>query len=268
MFLNSNTKTNLMAIRIGPAGIGTPAKEGLRKIKELGLTAAEVEFTYGIKMTNEQAKDIGEIAKKLGISLSVHAPYYINLATKDKTKLESSKRRIILSCERAHYLGAKHVVFHCGYYQNLSKEKCYLLIRNAIVEIQETINRNKWNVVLCPETTGKQSQFGSLDELIRLVKEIGCGICIDFAHLEARSGKEPDYDEIIKKIKGINNITSHFSGIEYGERGERRHIMTPDDKIKRLLQAIKKNKIDITIINESPNMIEDSLKTLKILNEI
>lgn len=257
-----------MEILIGPAGLGTPAIEGLKKIKKLGLTAAEVEFTYGIRITNVQAKEIGALATRLGISLSVHAPYYINFASYDKRKLAISKRNILNSCERAHYLGAKHVVFHPAYYGKLSKEKCYEIVKDAIIDIQKIIEKNKWNVILCPETTGKRSQFGDLDELIRLSKETGCGICIDFAHLEARYNKKPDYGQVIKKIKDVKHLTSHFSGIEYSEKGEIRHILTPESKINELLIALKKNKISITIINESPDMINDSLKTLKLLKKI
>ncbi len=257
-----------MAILVGPAGIGAPAEEGLKIIKKLGLSAAEVEFTYGIRMSNARAKEIGMLARQFRISLSVHAPYYVNFASDDKKKLAISRRNILNSCERAHYLGAKHVVFHPAYYGKMSKEKCYKIVKDAIIDIQKTIKKNKWNVILCPETTGKQSQFGDLDELIRLSKETGCGICIDFAHLEARYNKKPDYDEIIKKIKDVKHLTAHFSGIEYTEKGERRHIATPEGRIRELLITLKKNKISITIINESPDMIDDSIKTLKILKKL
>ena len=98
-----------MKVLFGPAGLGTPAVEGLERCKKLGLGAAEVEFTYGVRMTNATAKQIGAAAKRLGIKLSVHAPYYINLASKEKSKLNASKKRILQSCERAHYLGASPV---------------------------------------------------------------------------------------------------------------------------------------------------------------
>jgi len=122
----------------------------------------------------------------------------------------------------------------------------------------------KFNVVLCPETTGKKSQFGSLDELVKLSKETGCGVCVDFAHLLARDGKV-DYDDVLKKIKDVKEITGHFSGIEYSEKGERRHILTNEKDIEKLLKALKKHKINIAIINESPDPFGDAVKSKKIL---
>lgn len=254
-------------VRFGPAGFGMPAFEALPKLKELGLNAAEVEFTYGIRMSIADAKKIGELAKKLDIALSVHAPYYINLASEDKKKIEMSKKRIIESCERAHWLRAKNVVFHAAYYGKYTKEECYNIVKKAILDMQEVIKKNKWQVSLAPETTGKASQFGSLDELLKLKKETGCSLCIDFAHLEAREQKI-NYKEIFDKLKHEKHIQSHFSGIEYTNKGERRHIITPESKLKELLSWVKRYNLTITIINESPLPYEDSLKALKIWKQI
>ncbi|MCX8194060.1 MAG: TIM barrel protein [Candidatus Pacearchaeota archaeon] len=250
-------------VRFGPAGFGMPALEALPKLKELGLNAAEVEFTYGIRMSIADAKKIGELAKKLDIKLSVHAPYYINLASDDKKKIELSKHRILESCERAHWLGAENVIFHAAYYGKHSKEECYEIVKRAIFEMQQVIKKNKWRVSLAPETTGKSSQFGSIDELLKLAKETGCSFCIDFAHLEAREQKI-DLKEIFDKIKKFKHIQSHFSGIEYTAKGERRHIVTPESKLRELLSYIKRYNLSITIINESPFPWEDSIKGLKI----
>ncbi len=247
-------------IRLGPAGIGN-GFDRLPQIKEIGLNAAEVAFVYNIYMNNETAKKIGELAKKLGITLSIHASYYINLNSEDKAKIHASMKRILGACERGYYLGAKYIVFHAAFYGK-NKESCYKIVKEVILELQKIIKENKWDVVLCPETTGKISQFGSLDELIKLHKETSCGICIDFAHLLARDGKV-DYNEVAKKIKDIKDKTAHFSGINYGDKGEKNHILTKENEIKDLIFALKNNKIDITIINESPDPINDSIRTKK-----
>ena len=255
-------------ILIGPAGSsGLGALKGVEEVKRLNLDAMEVEFTYGVNMSNKTAKDVGELAKKLKILLSVHCPYYINLASIEKAKIKASMKRILESCERGFCLNAKYIVFHPGYYGKYSKEECYKLIKESIIEMQKIIKEKKFNTVLCPETAGKKSQFGSLDELTKLHKETGCGICIDFAHLLAREGFV-DYDDVMKKIKHIKEKTSHFSGIEYSEKGERRHILTKEKDIEKLLKALKKHNVSIRIINESPNPIGDSLKTKKILDKI
>jgi len=256
-----------MVIKIGPAGIGDRkhAPEILEEYNKQGITAAEIPFTYQVWLNKEQATELGKIAKKNKVSLSIHGSYYINLNSKEKAKIEASKKRILKCCEIGHYLGAKCIVFHAGFYQDIGEEKTYENIKVQIKELLAEIKKNKWDVVLCPETTGKASQFGTLDELLKLKKETGCSICVDFAHLKARYVGKIDYPEIMKKLKSQGHIHSHFSGIEYTSKGERRHLVTETKDIKELLSHIQKNKISCTIINESPNTVGDSIKTIKIL---
>ncbi len=255
-----------MKIRLGPAGIGGYNIEAIKQLKRIGLSAAEIPFTYGVHMTNEIAKMIGAQARKSKIMLSVHAPYYINLASIEREKIVESRKRILESCERAHYLGARYVVFHAGFYQGRDKECVYDEILDSIEKMQAVINENEWSVELAPETTGKKTQFGDIDELPRLKKETGCHICIDFAHLLARIGRR-DYDEIFNKLKNLH-IHAHFTGIEYNESGERRHLLTPESDISELLESVKKHKAEITIINESPDPVADSLKTKELMKKI
>lgn len=251
---------------IGPAGLGSPAEEGIRDLKKKDLDCAEVAFTYKIYMSNQQAKKLGRLAKKLNIKLSVHAPYYINLNSKDKKKLELSKKRILLSCERAHYMHADCVVFHPGYYGKDTPEQTYQNIKKQIQDIQKTIKKNKWNVKLAPETTGKINVFGNVKEILRLVKETKCSFCLDFAHLLARNQGKITYSEILSKFKKFKNIHAHFSGIVWSKKGERYHKSTPIKEIKKLIKTIKKFHIkQITIINESPTNITDSIKTKKLI---
>lgn len=255
-------------IRFGPAGTGSSSIDGLKSIAELGITAVEIEFTYGVRMSNEKAKKIGELAKKLKIELSVHGPYYINLASKEKEKISASKKRIIDSCERAHNLGAKYVVFHPAFYMGRSSEEVFEIVKKAIVEIQEVIKKKKWDVKLAPETTGKKSQFGTLDELLKLKKETGCHLCVDFAHLKARNNGRIDYKEVFDRLDHLDHIHSHFSGIEFTEKGERKHLFTSRNDFLPLLKEIKKRMPDITIINESPDPVGDTLKAKKIFQEL
>ena len=256
-------------IKIGTAGTaGLGYEMGLQKCKELKLDALEVEFTYGVRMLSEEAKKVGELAKKLNIDLSVHGPYYINLNSEEKAKINASKKRILDSCERGYYLGARYIVFHAGFYGKEDKEKTYEDIKREILELQKAIKQKQWDVILSPETTGKGSQFGDIDELLRLKKETGCHLTIDFAHLKARNNGKIDYDELFKKIKNIGHIHSHFSGVEWTAKGERRHIITPEDEIKKLLSYAKKYQADVTIINESPDPFGDCVKTKRILEKL
>jgi len=255
-------------IRLGPAGSGGLGNlKGIEKIKQLGLNAMEVEFTYGVRMSISEAKRIGALAKKLNISLSVHAPYYINLASSEADKVEASKKRIIDSSERAHYLGARHVVFHAGFYQGREKEKVYKIIKKQVLDINKTIRQNKWKVLLSPETIGKKTQFGDLDEILRLMKDTGCACCIDFAHILARNGAI-NYTQIFNKLKNIKCVHAHFSGIEFTEKGEKRHLKTSKNDIRPLAKEIVKRKKDITIINESPDPVKDSLLMKKIIGSL
>ncbi|MDD5651101.1 MAG: TIM barrel protein [Candidatus Nanoarchaeia archaeon] len=258
-------------IKIGPAGLGgvKEAIDNLNNYYKLGLKACEIAFTYKIYLNNKQAEEIGKVAKQLNIDLSIHAPYFINLNSVEKEKIEASKKRILDCCERAHYLNAKYIVFHSGYYGKMSKEETYENIKNNIQDIQETIKKNKWNVILAPEIMGKINVFGSMEEILKLVKEIKCGFCIDFAHLLARTNGKMSYDEMCKQIKEFDHVHAHFSGIEYGDKGEKNHKLTHEKEIEKLMNAIKKNNIkDITIINESPNPTGDAVKTLNILSRI
>lgn len=259
-------------VKLGPAGIGGfhEAPSYLEEYSHLGISCAEIPFTYGVWLDNKQAEEIGKIAEKQGIQISIHAPYYINLNSEEKVKIEASEKRILDCCERAHYLKAKYVVFHAAFYGKKNQKEVYNVVKKHILDMQKIIKKNNWHqVMLAPETTGKPSQFGTLKELLLLSKETGCFFTIDFAHLEARNGKE-NYKEVMDELKKakIKKIHCHFSGIEYGEKGEKRHVVTGPDKLKRLLNLIKKSKIEASIINESPSPVEDSLKAIKILKSL
>nr|MBA4405105.1 endonuclease IV [Nanoarchaeum sp.] len=252
-------------ISIGPAGIGgiKEIQTNLEFLNKNNITAAEIAFTYGSYIKKEQAITIKELAKKLNISLSIHAPYYINLNTKENNKLGMSKKRILDSCEIGHYIGAKQIVFHAGFYGKENKEETYQFIKEQIIELQKIIKENKWDVKLSPETTGKINVFGSLDEILRLVQETKCSFCIDFAHLKARDQENYNLKEIIQKIKSFEHVHCHFSGINYGPKGEKNHIPIDMKEFKELLSELQKNKINCTIICEAPDTYNDAIKMQK-----
>jgi deoxyribonuclease-4 len=244
-------------IRVGPAGSeGKGNLEGVKKVARMGLDCMEVAFTYGVRMHMEEAERLGELARAKGIVLSVHAPYYINLASDEAEKVKASKARILASCERAHALGAQNVVFHAGFYQKKTADDTYELVKKKISEIQDEISKKKWDVTLCPELTGKPSQFGSLEEILRLMRETGCGITVDFSHLLARQQGRIDYAEVLKTLP--SKFHAHFSGIAYGDKGERRHIVTRKKFFEPLARQMLKRKLDITLINESPQPYKDA----------
>lgn len=256
-----------MNIRFGPAGLGSvkTAEKVLEEYAKLGLKACEIAFTYGVYIKNkEDAVRIEKKAKELGIRLSIHAPYYVNLNSSEKIKREATKKRILDCCEMGELLGAEIVVFHPGYYSK-DREESYNNIRDGILEIMVEIKKNGWKIEIGAETMGKVNVFGSVEEISRLVKETGCGFCIDFAHILARD-KIVDYDKV-KKLFPNNKWHVHFSGIVYGEKGEKHHKTTEKEEWIKLLENLPED-MDIVIINESPTMVEDCVEGLKLAKNI
>ncbi|HID60644.1 MAG TPA: hypothetical protein EYP46_02145, partial [Hadesarchaea archaeon] len=175
-------------IYLGPAGVPISSKDrstlgGLKRVAELGLNAFEVEYVRGVFMSNEVASEAGKLAKELGISLSVHCPYFVNLCSTDKKKLEASKKRILDSVERAYHMGAHIAVFHPGYYGSLTPDAAFEAVETACLDMLDRMkSMGTKGVALGHETTGKVSQFGTLDEIVDLCKSArGCEPVIDFA---------------------------------------------------------------------------------------
>ncbi len=252
-------------IRIGPAGGGLSTPDGIRGVASKGLGCLEVEFTYGVRFDEKEAAELGHAARESGIQLSVHAPYFINLASLEEGKVRASMKRIADSALRGEQMGARYVVFHAGFYQGRKPEDVMALVSEAISKVQERLEGKK--IALAPETTGKPSQFGDLDELIRLRDELGTSICVDFAHLLARNGSV-DYDEVLSKLKGMRHIHSHFSGIEFGDKGEKRHKLTGKREMQDLISALLRSRADISVINESPDPLGDALRMLDTLKRL
>lgn len=257
-----------MNIYFGPSGIG-PVKQAVSTLEEyykLGITACEIAFTRGIYIKEkEDAIAIGKKAKELGIKLSIHAPYFINLNSEEKEKVEQSKKRILECCRIGTYLQAHRVVFHAGYYGKKDKKETYENIKKEIIDLQQKIKQKNYTPLLAPETMGKINVFGSVEEISNLVKETKCDCCIDFAHILARY-KDYNFKETLKLFENLKELHIHFSGIEYGEKGEKNHKKTPKKEIINLLENLPKNK-NIIIINESPYQIEDSILSINLMKK-
>jgi deoxyribonuclease-4 len=254
-------------IKVGPAGSGGLGNlKGVLKVAAMGLDCMEVAFTYGVRMDMAAAAEVGALAREKRVTLSVHAPYYINLASDEKDKFDASCKRILDSCERAHAMGARNVAFHAGFYQKRTAAQTHRQIKRAMIGLQKEIARRGWQVRLCPEITGKPSQFGSLEELLKLKAEIKCGITVDFSHLYARRQGDIDYPRVLAKLP--KKFHAHFSGIEYGPKGERRHIRTTPKFFEPLARALIRSKADVTLINESPKPYEDAIMMKKMVSQL
>jgi deoxyribonuclease IV len=255
-----------MNIKFGPAGLG-PVKEAVSNLEEFskkGLKACEIAFTYSVYIKASECFEIAKKARELDIELTIHAPYFVNLNSAEKAKREATKKRILDSCRIGELLGAKVVVFHPGYYGE-NREESYFVIKEGIIEIMKEMKKNNWQIQIAPETMGKINVFGSVEEISALAKETGCAFCLDFAHILARD-KVVDYAKI-EKLFPQKNWHCHFSGIVYGEKGEKNHKTTEKKEWETLLKNLPANRT-IRIINESPTMIEDAVEGLKIYEKV
>jgi deoxyribonuclease-4 len=134
--------------------------------------------------------------------------------------------------------------------------------------MMRTIDKNKWDVFLAPETTGKHSALGSLDETLRLVKETGCKFTTDPAHLYARNYGKIDFGEVLDKLEktGHNHFHFHFSGISFTAKGERNHeILDHNPDFRPFAREVLDRGLDVTVVSESPITWKDSLKMKAIL---
>ena len=188
-----------------------------------------------------------------------------NLNSEEKEKIEKSKQRILECLKVGTWLKATRIVFHPGFYGKKNKIETYEKIKSEIIEIMKIAKEKNYIPKLAPETTGKINVFGSAEEIASLVEQTDCEFCIDFAHILARE-KKVDYD-LIKKLFPQKEWHVHFSGIDYGEKGEKHHKKTEKEDWQKLLSNLPKDK-KIVIINESPYPVEDSVLGLEILKNM
>lgn len=265
-------------LRFGTAGIplSTAAKkttqDGVARLDELGLGALELEFVRGVYLKDANAALVKECANSHDIALSCHAPYYINLNSPEPEKVTASRARILASARAAFFAGAVSVVFHPAFYQQTPPDEVYKKVRDEIIGIRQEIDEAGYKVTLRPETTGKPSQFGNLDETIRLAAEVpGVLPCVDISHLHARdNGGNNTYDEFCRILEALSealgarwNEDAHFhvSGIDYGKAGEKKHLILADADLNyhELARAWRTFGVKGTVICESPNLETDAL---------
>lgn len=244
---------------------------GIERIKELGLACLELEFVYGVRINRAAAVTIRELAQRLGVRLSAHSPYWINLNSRDPEKIEASRQRILQSARIGFLCGARNIVFHPAFYMNDSPEKTFANVRDNLKQVVEQVEKEAADVILRPELSGKAGSFGAIDELLELSAELPLvAPCIDLAHCHARSGSFNSYHEVsglLKKVakrlgpRGLEDMHLHISGIAYGKAGETKHmnLMESDLNYQEILHALADHKVSGLVICESPNLEEDAL---------
>ncbi|MBU0458840.1 TIM barrel protein [Patescibacteria group bacterium] len=231
----------------------------------------EIEWVQRVPNAPKRMEEIRKIAEELDIYLTVHAPYYVNLNAKEPKKLEASKKRVLKALEMAEIAGARSVCVHPAFYLGMEPEEAYKNVQKATDAIMKKKDKLFPNVNLAFETMGKGTQFGSLEEVLKISKEFGIYPCIDMAHLHARSNGEFNsknefneafdlYEKYLGK-KSLKTMHMHYSGIEYTAKGERKHLSLKqsDANWKDYLKVLKTREIGGVLICESPTQEEDTL---------
>lgn len=244
-------------------------------LNEMNLDGMELEFVHGVRMSDETRTYVNKAVKSKNLLLTAHAPFYVNLNAREEEKVDASVIRIFETAAAARDTGAYSITFHAAYYLGQEKEPVYQQVKSQIKRIMDLMEQEKFKMWIRPETTGKATQWGDLDEIIRLSNEFEYVLpCIDFSHLHARSaGAYNTYDEFSYILESIgnnigqyalDNFHGHLAGIEYTAKGERQHLNLKESDMNYidLLKVLKDFEVKGALVCESPN-IETDAKFLK-----
>ena len=272
-------------IIFGPAGKpldykGT-AYTSSRYLSNRGLYAFEYQSSHGVRIGEKSAKILKKESKLENVLISMHCPYYINMCSNNSEKIDSSIQRLVDSARVGEWMGAYRLVFHPGYYSNYKPVKAFEIAMESykkLIKICEDENIN--NYTFAPETTGKKSQLGDFDEIIKMCENLDhFEPTIDFAHVHARGGgflkNSKDYNPLFSKLEDkldIKRLHCHFTTIEYGNKGEiRHHNLNEEDfgpNIKDLLLNLIECDFKATIICETPLRDKDAVEMKKIYKSL
>jgi deoxyribonuclease-4 len=268
-----------LSFRFGTVGSpkSTPAKPGgsvgaIQRLRELDLDALELGWVQAVRVSESTCAEIRAAAQAQNVSLSVHAPYFINLNA-DEAEWPKSRQRLMDAAHYGNLAGATDIVFHPGSY--FGKDPGEVLpialerLQGCIAELRQMGNP----VILRPETMGKSAMLGSLQDTLAMSHAIqGVKPCIDFAHLHARAGdgsmnSYAEWSEVLEQIAlslgeaALTDLHIHLSGIEYSPKGEREHlkIQEADLDIPAIFGALKDFRCRGRILCESPVLEEDAL---------
>ena len=237
-----------MAAKFGPAGNSDSFKTMGYKhslqvpeyVVKMGLDCFEYQCGRGVNIGLDKAKQLGEVAKENGISLSLHAPYYISMSSVEEEKRLNSINYILASARAVNAMGGDRIVVHTGSCGKISRERALELAIDTMKLSQQALDAEGLSHIhICPETMGKVNQLGTLEEVLELCKIDERLIpCIDFGHLNARDlgilKTKADFEQIFIKMRDIlgsdrlKTFHSHFSKIEYSNGGEKRHLTFED----------------------------------------
>lgn len=258
-------------IRFGTVGApqttpGSGTVAAIAHIHQLGLHHLEIAWVRSVRVTDEACAEIKATAQKYKVSLSIHAPYFINLNSQTAEKMAASDERLLTAARKGYLAGARDIIFHPGSYHSQPPEQVYQRAKEKLIEITGILREEGVAVNLRPETMGKGAMFGNLEEVVRLSHDVeGVLPCIDWAHLHARAGDGSfnSYDEFAAALqliqdtlgdRGIKHLHNHISGIDYGPKGEKSHLPLneADLRYRELMQAMVDFGVEGTAAIEAP----------------
>ena len=248
-------------------------------IVKMGLDCYEHQCGRGVNIGEEKAKELGIKAKEAGISLSLHAPYYISMSSVEEEKRLNSINYILASAKAVNAMGGDRIVVHTGSCGKITREHALELALDTMKKAVDALDKaGLSHIHICPETMGKVNQLGTLNEVLELCKLDERLIpCIDFGHLNARDlgilKTIEDFENVFTSIKNalgtdrLKCFHSHFSKIEYTTGGEKRHL-TFEDKVfgpnyEPVMELTYKYGCDPTFICESAGTQAEDAKTMK-----
>ena len=242
-------------------------KKALEILEDMSLDGLELEFVHGVRINDANKKLVGDSH----LIKTIHAPFYINLNSQEEEKVEASVQRIVETARVAYDIGAFSITYHAAFYLKMDKEDVYQQVKRQTKIITDTLDKEGITVWIRPETTGKGTQWGSLEEIVKISKIFEKVLpCVDFSHIHARTGGEFNtYDEFSKSLEfigkelgsfALENFHAHVAGIEYTSKGERYHLNLEesDFNYKDLMKALKKFGIKGALVCESPNIEVDA----------
>ncbi len=259
----------------GPAGSSDDFSKKYRSssdmpgyLQALGLDAFEYQCGQGVRVSDASGAKLKAKAEEHGIKLSLHAPYFISLSSVEEEKREKSIDYILQSCAAARKIGADRIVIHSGSCAKLSREEALGLAKATLKKAWDAaVSEGFSEIHFCPETMGKINQLGNLEEVLELASLDDSFLpCIDFGHLNARTlgqvNSTEAFNYILDRIENklgsdrLKVFHSHFSKIEYTQKGGELRHLTFDDSVfgpdfEPLMEIIAKRRLTPIFICES-----------------
>ena len=236
-----------------------------------------VSLNCGVARSYPELVELGNMAKELDVKLSIHTPYYMDLISNDDICFRSMDA-IRWAAIIANQLQAEIVTTHIGLYGDVTPRTALSRVKSRLDSLSKWITKNKINVKIGIENSGRQEDFGSMSEMISISKSVKNVVpVLNFARAHAREGgilREPtDFEKLIRSAKSLTKggpIYSHFSGVEHEDGNEKR--LTPikkgDLRFEPLAECILNNEYDITVISSSPLLEHDAMYMKVILERL